>query len=347
MKSENQTIYDIAEAAGVSITTVSRVLRGEKNVSEKTRQRVDDAISRFNYRPSAIARSMTGKKTNTLGIILPKLLNPNYAMIFTGAYDEARRHGYTMSLFPMRSLYADDFNPALMLAERRLDGVILYMEYLAPELHEKVLSSVQELRHYMPVITIGCMQEGFGDYPSISYNMKSIAREAVKYLVGLGHERIALIGGSEMDVDESRRDTGYTEGLQEAKLPFVSSYRVFCGGTAEDGEAAMEGVFTSLMPSFWPTAVIALNDPVAMGCQKAARKRNLRLPQDLSVIGCDDLFCSPYLQPPLTTFNMHQQRLGARAVALLLSGENRHEDADWEMVLRESCAHISKGEKSK
>lgn len=340
MEPTKNTIYHIAEEAGVSITTVSRVIRGESSVSAATRKKVEAVIARRNYRPSSIARGMTSQKTNTLGIVLPKLLNPNYAMIFTGAYDEARKHGHSVSLFPWTSLNAQDYNPALMLAERRLDGVIICVEYLTPEQNESLLSSLRELRQYMPIVLIGCVPSYF-DYPAISYNMATIVKESVAYLVSLGHERIALIGGIKEDQDEFRRDIGYYDGLKEARLPLISSYRAWCDGTTQAGGEALEGILSALMPSYWPTAVIALNDLVAMGCQAAARRRGLNLPDDMSIMGCDNLFCAPYLMPPLTTIDMHQQRLGMRAVQLLLSGESRREDADWELVIRASCKSIA------
>ena len=96
-------------------------------------------------------------------------------------------------------------------------------------------------------------------------------------------------------------------------------------------------MFASLLPAYWPTAVIALNDLVAMGCMAAARKRGLRLPEDLSIIGCDNLYCAPYLSPALTSIDTRQQELGANAVKLLLSGEEKRLDAEWEFVIRESC----------
>jgi DNA-binding LacI/PurR family transcriptional regulator len=331
------TIYEIAEEAGVSIATVSRVLRGEGRVSEKTRRKVEDVIARRNYKPSSIARGMTSKTTHSLGIVLPKLLNPNYAMIFTGASDGARKNGFSMNLFPWRSLSGQRDNPALLLAERRLDGVIICVEYLPTEENEQLKQSLAELRQYMPIVLIGCVPPAF-EYPTISYNMAEIARSTVKYLVGLGHERIALIGGMEEDQDEYRRDVGYRQGLEDAQLPYVSSYRVYCGGTAEEGEKALDQMLSGLLPAYWPTAVIALNDLVAMGCQAAARRRGLRMPEDLSVIGCDNLFCAPYLIPSLTSIDTHQQQLGREAVELLLSGETCRKDAKWEMVERASCA---------
>lgn len=336
MSRSGYTIYDVAAEAGVSIATVSRVLKGDSSVSEKTRLKVQEVISRRNYRPSSIARGMTSKTTHTLGIVLPKLLNPNYAMIFTGASDGARAAGYSVSLFPWRSITDQEGNPALLPAERRLDGVIVCVEYLPPHQQELLRRSLGELRQYMPVVLIGCVPADL-DYPAISYNMAEITQGIVEELIRLGHERIALIGGMEEDRDELRRDIGYRQGLEAAHLPFVDSYRVWCGGTAEDGDAALDRLLSSLLPSHWPTAVIALNDMVAMGCMAAARRRGLQVPEDLSVVGCGNLFCAPYLVPPLTSIDTHQQQLGRRAVELLLSGEKRREDARWEWVRRDSC----------
>ncbi len=341
MSSENITIYDIASDAGVSIATVSRVLRGEANVSEATRKKVQEAIDRRNYRPSSIARGLTGKTTNSLGIILPKLLNPHYAMIFTGAQEEARKMGYAMSLFPWSSLDTREYNPAAMLAERRLDGLIVCVEYLPPDHGEWVISALEDLRRYMPVVLIGCVPPAY-DFPAVTNNNAAMVREVVGYLTSLGHERIAFIGGVGEDTDPLRRDVGYEAGLRDARLPYTASYRIYCHGTAEEGGAALDGMLRSLKPEFWPTAVIALNDLVAMGCMAAAREHGLSVPDGLSVVGCDDLFCAPYLYPPLTSINTHQQRVGARAVQLLVSGEQTKETADWELVIRGSCARVIK-----
>ena len=339
MSSENITIYDIASDAGVSIATVSRVLRGETNVSEATRKKVQDVIDRRNYRPSSIARGLTSKTTYSLGIVLPKLLNPHYAMIYTGAHEEARKLGYTMSLFPWSSLDTGEYNPAAMLAERRLDGLIVCVEYLPPDHDQRVLAALRDLRKYMPVVLIGCVPPSY-DFPAVSINTAAMMREIVGYLTGLGHERIAFIGGVREDKDPFRRDVGYENGLRDARLPYTASYRVYCRGTAEDGGAALNEMLDSLKPEYWPTAVIALNDLVAMGCMDAAGKRGLSVPGQLSVIGCDNLFCAPYLCPPLTSINTFQQRTGARAVQLLISGEKTQETGDWELVERASCARL-------
>ncbi len=337
MSSENVTIYDIASDAGVSIATVSRVLRGETNVSEATRKKVQEVIERRNYRPSFIARGLTSKTTHSLGIVLPKLLNPHYAMIFTGAQEEARKSGYTMSLFPWSSLDTREYNPAAMLAERRLDGLIVCVEYLPPDHDAQVLSALRDLRQYMPVVLIGCVPASY-DFPSVINNNAAMMREIVRYLTALGHERIAFIGGMQEDTDPLRRDVGYEAGLRDARLPYIASCRAYCKGTAEAGRAALDEMLNALKREYWPTAVIALNDLVAMGCMAAARERGISIPDCLSVVGCDNLFCAPYLVPPLTSIDTHQQRTGARAVQLLISGEDKQEIAGWDLVERASCA---------
>ena len=342
MSSENVTIYDIASAAGVSIATVSRVLREDPVVSRATREKVEKVIAQYHYRPSSIARGLTSKVTHTLGIILPKLLNPNYAMIFTGAQEEARQSGCTVNLFSWSSLGLDLSDPPPALADRRLDGIIVCVEYLPPDQEEKLQLVLSRLRRFMPVVLIGCIPPDL-EYPGISYNMAELMRRIVGYLVSLGHERIAFIGGVREDTDPLRRDVGYQEGLREAGLPRVDSWRVYGKATPEVGRAALEEMFSSLKPDFRPTAVIGLNDLVAMGCMAAARSLGLRLPEDLSVIGCDDLFCAPYLSPALTSVNTHQQEMGSRAVRMILSGDYAREQASWDLVLRSSCAPAQGG----
>ncbi|MBQ9326256.1 MAG: LacI family DNA-binding transcriptional regulator [Clostridia bacterium] len=333
------TIYDIAREAGVSIATVSRVVRGEENVSKKTREKVQAVIQSRNFMPSSLARGMSSRRSYTLGIVLPRLTNPNYAEIFTGASEEARSRGYHISMFPWQSLIDPQGNQALTLASWRLDGVIICVEYTPENQGETLIRSLEALRSYMPVVLIGCVPQCL-QYPAITYHMAEIVRQTVSYLTGLGHEKIALIGGMEADQDESRRDVGYLEGLADHKLPFISSYRVFCRGTPEEGEKALDAILDGLMPAYWPTAVLALNDLVAMGLYRSAKKHGLSIPNDLSIMGCDNIVSAAYLSPALTTIDMCQQALGKRAVDLLLCGEDVRQRAEWKLVERESCGPV-------
>ncbi|MDD2647370.1 MAG: LacI family DNA-binding transcriptional regulator [Eubacteriales bacterium] len=339
VKEKGKNIYDIASEAGVSIATVSRVLRGETSVLPETRRKVEDVIAKRGYRPSAIARGLTQKHTNSLGIVLPKLTNPNYAMIFTGAYDEATREGYVMSLFPWKSMdLKTGYDPMEVLAERRLDGLIMCVEYQKKESYDHLTASLENLSRYMPLVLIGCVPSEL-DYPTITYDMSLCASGVMEYLLEMNHTRIALLGGMKEDMGVMSRDAGYRAALEKAKLPYISSYRVYGDSTTRAGEQMLTEMLDGLQRAYWPTAVIALNDLVALGALKAAREMGLRVPEDISIIGCDDLFCAPYSEPPLTSINMHQQELGARAVRRLLRPDDKtRELAAWNIVKRQSSA---------
>ena len=334
---DKRTIYDVAQRAGVSITTVSRVINGSTSVSAKTRENVENVMRLMNYRPSAIAKGLSSYKTNTLGIILPKLTNPNYALIFNGAYEEARANGYVLSLFPWKSLYSDSYNPAYMLAERRLDGVIINMEFAPADEEEELKKALEELHRYMPVVLIGCVP-GNLPYPCLRYNHAETMLKIMETLTKLGHERIAFIGGVQGDDYEFNRDAGYMAGLKAAGLPYVADYRVYCDATVAGGETAMLTLLDSLKPKYRPTAVIAINDLVAFGCQFAAVNRGLSVPGGISLVGFDHLTLSDYNNPPLSTVDIKQQSIGKRAVRMLLDGSAEQSYIDCELLLRGSVA---------
>ena len=340
MNDENLTIYDIASEAEVSIATVSRVLRGKDNVSPATREKVQSVMQRHNYRPSSVARGLASRVTHSLGIVLPRLSNPHYATIYTGAQEAARRNGYMLSLFSPSVLAGDRPEPVMPLVERRLDGAIVCVEYLPKDESRQLFRVLEDLKRYMPVVLIGCVPDEL-DFPAVTYNHAAMTRSIVEYLVRLGHRRIAMIGGIEEDTDKLRRDTGYREGLAEAGIGYVPALRAYGKATAETGEKLLGQMLSVPDKALWPTAVIAMNDMVAMGCQKAARDHGLSLPQDLSIVGCDDLFCAPYLNPALTTVNLRQQETGVCAVEMLLNHENRRLTVPWELVERASCARLT------
>ncbi len=341
METERKTIYDIAEHAGVSIATVSRVLRGETGVSAKTRRKVEEVIARYNYQPSAYARGLTQKHTKTYGIILPKLANPNYVMLFEGAYDEAAANGYAMILFPWENMNAAGLDVVEVLSERRLDGVIICLEFIGADELETWRSKLAAIRQYMPVVLTGTMPPGL-DFPSVTVDLSACVHTIVEYLTGLGHERIALLGGFDEQNMPLSRDASYHAALEAAHLPQVAQYRVFGRCTVEDGRRQLDEMLVSLVPSQWPTAIIAANDMVALGVLRAAGNRGLRVPEDLSVVGCDDVIYTEYSSPPLTTMRTHQTEMGSRAVQMLLDESARgQEKFSCELVVRKSCAEAA------
>lgn len=344
---KRHTIYDIAEEAGVSIATVSRVLRGENTVTDKTRKRVEDVIMRLNYQPSAIARGLTQRHSRTFGIILPKLDNPHYARFFKAAYDEAAKAGYAMLLFPLEAMKDAKQNLSDVLAERRLDGVVMYTEYIGEEDRREQLDLIEAIRQYMPVVMIGSSTQ-VRNLPSVTIDLSECVRMLVRYLAEQGHERIALLGGFREKETACTRDAGYREALKEARLPYISDYRVFGKCTTEDGEAGMNELLDKLIPSQWPTAVIAANDLVALGAIHALEVRGKRVPEDMTVVGCDNLFFDVYIRPSLTSVNTRQDYIGRRAVQMLLDETQRGtETVPCELIVRESSAvrRLEEGDK--
>lgn len=336
------TIYDIAKEAGVSIATVSRVLRGENSVTEKTRKKVEGVILRLNYQPSAIARGLTLRHSKTFGIVLPRIENPHYALFFNGAYHEAMQAGYIVSLFPWETMQESEQSLSDILAERRLDGAIYCMEYADDADFDKQKRILEAVSNFMPVVLIGSNTLG-AQYPSVTVDLRECVLNAMEYLVEYGHERIALIGGLQEKDGLSARDEGYRYALQRARLPFISDYRAFCRCTAEEGERSMSEMLDALIPSQWPTAVVAANDMVALGVISAIRARGKRVPEDFSVIGCDNLFFGSFVTPALTSIDIKQEYIGRRAVQMLLNENARgNERVESEIVKRASCARVNR-----
>ena len=336
MNGKKNTIYDIAAEAGVSIATVSRVLRGENTVTEKTKKRVQDVILRLNYQPSAIARGLTQRHSKTLGIALPRLDNPHYSLFYKGAYDEALKAGYTLLVFSWEKMKDANWDPAGMLVERRLDGVAIYTDYASGEDASNELNALRAIRQYMPVVLIG-HNLPTKEYPSVTIDLKECVSLMVEHLASLGHERIALLGGLRDMQTEGTRDAGYFEALKRAKLPFVSDYRVYGDCTPEGGQTALNELLERLIPSQWPTAVIAANDLTAMGAICAAEAHGLRVPEDMAIVGCDNLFFGAYMHPSLTSIDTHQTYIGCRAVQMLLDESLQTEEhVPCQLILRES-----------
>ena len=341
IKRNKVTIYDIAEQAGVSIGTVSRVLKGSANVKPATRAKIEEVIARCNYQPSAVARGLTQSHTHTLGIILPKLTNPNYVKIFEGAYDEAAANGYVMMLFPWENMNAAGQDIVVVLGERRLDGVIICLEFIANEM-EKWRRKLDAIQQYMPVVLTGSMPQAL-EYPSVTNDLAERTAQTIQMLAERGHERIALLGGFDESDAPYSRDAGYARGLQAAHLPYIREYRQFGLCTIDDGARQFETMLSQLLPSQWPTAVIAANDLVGVGVMRAAQARGLRVPEDVSVIGCDNIFICDCVQPPLTSVCTHQSETGRLAVRMLLGlEESGRRMMPCEMIERGSCCERKK-----
>jgi len=306
MNPNRPTIRDVARQAGVSHQTVSRVINSSVDVLPETRAIVEAAIEELGYRPSAIARSMARGSTHTLAIISPNLTDYTFASVIEGAEVEARQHNYFVLSSSALDLQAFQGLVDELVGHRRVDGLVVINPY-ADERYQHIPKN-------FPVVFVGSRSHD-ENVCSISLDDEKVAYEATQHLISLGHKRIALVTGPmEEDCSQDRLE-GFQRALNEAGISFDQSL-VFEGdwSASSGSEALAEFVRKGNLP----TAVFAQNDRMAMGVMRAARDANLKVPDQLSVIGVDDMPLSSYFDPPLTTMRQDMPLIGQEAVQMLL-----------------------------
>jgi len=297
-----------------------------------TRDRVEAAILELGYRPSAIARSMARGETRTLACIAPNLTDYTFASIIEGAEQEARNQGY----FLLSSSAADA--PAFMalveelVGHRRVDGLLIINPY-ADERHQMIPPG-------FPVVFVGTHSRG-GSIPSVCLDDEDVARIATRHLLALGRRRIALVTGPMVEDCSVDRRSGYVQALNEAGVLLDESLIYEGDWSASSGR---EALLKMSQQNNLPNAVFAQNDRMALGVLHAARELGLHVPQQLAVIGVDDMPLASYFDPPLTTVRQDMPRIGREAACLLLKHVHHpqstpaHIKLPGELIVRKSTA---------
>jgi DNA-binding LacI/PurR family transcriptional regulator len=328
------TIKDVAARAGVSYQTVSRVINGKGEVRPQVRARVQATVAELGYRPSAIARSMVRGRTHTLGCIAPNLTDYTFACLVEGAKVEARQRGYFLLA---ASAEREDEVGALcdeMLGSGRVDGLLAINPY-ADGRH----------RHFDQLVSSGAAIVYYGvskrddGVSSVGLDDESGAYQATRHLITLGHKNIAMVAGPANEDCVQDRNAGFMRALEEAER--VSTLATSPGDwSASSGYEAMQQWLASGARF---TALFAQNDRMAVGAIKAAREHGLRVPQDLAVVGFDDMPLASYFDPPLTTIRQdifEHGRQGARVLIETIEDPSRpveHVVIPAQLVVRESC----------
>ena len=302
------SLKDVAEKAGVSVATASRALADHPRISEATKARVRRVAQELGYTPSAIARSLVRRETRTLGVITTTVTDPYAAEVVRAVEDAAEAAGYTLLLVASHGIPRREVAGIRMLHERRVDAIIVVSSRGA-DLYDDVLNTLD-----VPLILIN------GTFPhpnvrSVRADNRQGMRLATEYLLDLGYRRIAYIGGPVQGRSARERMEGYLEALEAAGVPFDPN-RVFSGqGRPEDGRRALRAMW-ELSPR--PDAVVCYNDLTAMGVLAEAWRSDIRVPEDLAVVGFDNLPFSELTAPPLTTVTQPTEEMGRAAVALAL-----------------------------
>ena len=301
-------ILDVALKAKVSIATVSRVVNDSPHkVNPITRKRVLEAIRELDYRPNALAKGLLMKKTMTIGIIIPDISNPYYAEIVRGIQDMADQYGYAILLLNTDRNQDRIVKHIYFLREKSADGII----FSGGVIHgEKVLSSLKELRER--VVVIGRHEL---DFSAVTIDNVGGATRATQHLIELNHRRIGFIGGPDQSNSAQDRLSGYKNALIQKRHPVGGNMIKTGDFTPRSGYLLAK----ELIRKERPTAIFAANDQMAFGAIGAARELGMRVPEDLGVVGFDNIPFSSYFAPPLTTVDIPKYHIGGAAMEMLVN----------------------------
>jgi LacI family transcriptional regulator len=310
------TQVDVARLAGVSRATVSYVINGQTNgrvgISPETQQRVLDAVAELGYVPDAQAQALRSGSTNTIGVIVPDIHNPHFWQYVDGIDAAALAAGYHLLVSSTSLDLKHEQDNLQDLAQRRIDGLIVQGYFAEPS---KTTNQIfkQLIKRQLPIVVIGQTK---ANVDAIWADYRTATDEVMGYLLSLQHRRIGFINGVKEPMLGEDRLFPYKENLAKAGLPVDESLIIHCGHTIEDGYQAACAL---LSRSPRVSAVLVINDLLAMGVLRAAADLNIHIPSQLSVVSYDDITMANYLIPRLTTVSKDPAKFGQEAMKLILA----------------------------
>ncbi len=333
------TLRDLAQALGLSITTVSRALAGYDDVAEETRRRVRQAAEEMGYVPNLLARRLQRRRTETLGFVLPtsgpRFADPFFSTLLAGIGDEAARWNYDL-LVSTRPPGAEEVEVYRRLTQGGLVDGLFLVRIRREDWRIRFL-----LDQAFPFVCYG-RSDVAGDYLYVGVDGAAGMEVLTRHLLDRGHRRIAFLKAPSDLFLSHDRFAGYRRALEEAGLPLEPELLVEGDLTQAGGYRAVRRLLAGLPPARWPTALIASNDLMALGAMRAFREAGLTVGRDVAVAGFDDIPQAEHSHPPLTTVRQPIYEIGGRACRMLLQvlhGEapaNRQVVLQPELVLRES-----------
>lgn len=332
VKRAHLTIRDVAIKAGVSHQTVSRVINNSERVSPETRTKVLAAIDELGYTPNAIGRIMAMGRTHTLACLSPNLTDYTFASIIEGAEVQARQNGY----FLLSASAPDEETFALLVEQlidsRRTDGLIV----INPYIDQRFRHAPKDVR----MVYLGARPRD-GQVHSVSLDEESAGFTATQHLIQLGHRRIVSITGPACEDCSEDRQNGYLQALLQAGIEPDPDLVVEGDWSATSGYTVVRSLLKRQVAF---SGIFAQNDRMAVGAVRALREANLRVPQDISIIGFDDMPLASYFDPPMTTMRQDPFQLGRLAAQLLLNAienptlDTQHLRLPAELIVRGSTA---------
>lgn len=332
------TIKDVARMAGVSTTTVSHVINKTRFVAEATQKKVLAAVDELNYAPSAVARSLKCNTTRTIGMLVTKSTNPFFAEVVHGVEEHCYGQGYTLILCNTEGNLDKQRDYLRMLAEKRVDGLLV----MCSDLDEKLLELLERKKDLPMVIMDWGPESPHTD--KIQDNAELGGYVATKYFIEHGHTKIGCLSGHSDKSTCQERLKGFYKAMGEAQLS-VNEDWLLEGDFECESAVIAANKFIEMKER--PTAIFCFNDIMAMALISTFEQAGIRVPDDISIIGYDNIDLAPYFSPPLTTIHQPKRRLGKTAIEILMERvkDKEHERRIFEMapelVVRKSVKDLN------
>ena len=327
------SIKDVAREAGVSIATVSRVLNEVDVVNEETKKKVQEAIKKLCYRPNIVARSLKTQRTKTIGILVPDISSQFYPEVVRGAEDVANIYDYNVMLCNSDFDLEKEKEYLKVMREKMVDGLIYMSSYLDSEM----LDLINELQVRTVLVE---SKDKEGKLPSVTIDGVQAAYEGTKYLIEKGNKNVAFIGTHKDNPNAwSARFDGYVKALKEAGIEPNENLMYFDDLKSKTG---YDGVESILKKSKFD-AIFCSSDGIAMGAINSLRDKGIRVPEDVDVVGFNDIYTASIFYPKLTTVSQPMYDMGSIAMRLLIKlinkkpVEEKHFVLPHELIKRDSC----------
>ena len=304
-------LKDIAHRAGVSVMTVSKVLRNEPDVSAATKNRVRTLAQEMGYVPDVMAQSLRTRSTRLIGLIIPAITNPIFARLLLAVEDRVHQAG--CDLVFAHTLNRPEREEILIrrMLSRRVNGLLLFPVHRL----ESRSPAYEELRrHGLPTVVLGPVTLACADFPNVQVDDIQASYEATRHLLDLGHRRIAYLVGPPAAIWAQERFQGYQRALREAGLAVEDGLVFQAGGTIEEGARA---ALQMLQERVDATAIQAVNDLVAIGAANQLLDQRVKIPDDLSVVGFGNVLTASFFRVPLTTVRQPKHSMGLAAMDML------------------------------
>ena len=312
MKNTEATIRDIAIKLNISISTVSRALRGVADVNPATKKAVEEMAKRLNYEPNRVAQSLRIKRTNTLGIIVPEIALHFFSSAISGIQEEASRHGYSIMICQSLESYETEKQNVHMLASNRVDGMLISMSSQTDD-----FSHIQQLVNKdIPVVLFDRVSESL-PVSKVVVDDHDGAFKAVDHLVKTGCKRIAYIGGPTSFYISNQRKKGYLDALQQHGMDQNDELIIHCRELHDDPSIQVRRLL-DLPGNRRPDAFFCFNDPIAVTTLQILKSKLVQIPDEISVIGFTNEPVSAFIEPSLTTVSQPSHAMGKKAIELFI-----------------------------